>query len=185
MAQKVVLLKTYTTNRWKSSHWRFINQECLNIIKYKDVDLGRREVIWWSMEAMVFLIVMYGCESWTIKEAKHQRIDVFELWQWRRLLRVPWTARRSNKSILQEINPEYSLQGLMLKLKHQYFDHLMRRAKALEKNLKSGKIEGRRRRGYRGWDGHHLLSEYEFEKTPGDREGQGSLACYSLTNRQT
>ena len=93
---------------------------------------------------MVFPIVMYGCESWTIKKAEHRRIDVFELWCWRRLLRVPWTARRSNQSILKEISPEYSLEGLMLKLKLQ---HLMQRADSLEKTLMLGKIEGRRRRG--------------------------------------
>ena len=92
---------------------------------------------------------MYGCEHWTIKKAERQRIDAFELWCWRRLLRVPWTARRSNQSILKEINPEYSLKGLMLKLKLQYFDHQMRRAEWLEKTLMLGKIEGRRRRGWK------------------------------------
>ena len=91
--------------------------------------------------------VMYGCESWTIKTAEHQRIDAFELWCWRRLLKVTWTARRSNQSILKEINPEYSLEGLMLKLKVQYFDHLMQRVDSLEKTLMLGKTEGRRRRG--------------------------------------
>ena len=99
------------------------------------------------VRAMVFPVVMYGCESWTIKKAEHQRIDVFELWCWRRLLRVPWTARRSNQSILKEIRPEYSLEGLMLKLKFQYFGHLMRRTDLLEKTLMLGKMEGRRRRG--------------------------------------
>ena len=92
---------------------------------------------------------MYGCESWTIKKAEHQRIDAFELWSWRRLLRVPWTARRSNHSILKEIGPEYSLEGLMLKLKLQYFGHLMRRTDLFEKTLMLGKIEGGRRRGQR------------------------------------
>ena len=96
---------------------------------------------------MVFPVVMYGCESWTIKKAAHQRIDAFELWCWRRLLRVPWTARRSNQSILKEISPGCSLEGLILKLKLQYFGHLMRRADSLEKTLMLGKIEGRRRRG--------------------------------------
>jgi len=96
---------------------------------------------------MVFLLVMYGCESWTVKKAEHRRIDAFELWCWRRLLRVPWTARRSNQSILKEISPECSLVGLMLKLKLQYFSHLMRRADSFEKTLVLGKIEGRRRRG--------------------------------------
>ena len=94
---------------------------------------------------MVFPVVMYGCESWTIKKAEHQRIDAFELWCWRRLLRVPWTARRSDQSILKEISPEYSLEGLMLKLKLQYFGHLMRRTDSLENTLVLGKIEGRRR----------------------------------------
>ena len=97
------------------------------------------------VKAMVFPVVMYGCESWTVKKAEHQRIDAFEPWCWRRLLRVPWTARRSNLSILKEISPEYSLEGLMLKLKLQYFGHLMWRADSLEKTLMLGKIEGRRR----------------------------------------
>ena len=96
---------------------------------------------------MVFPVVMYGCESWIIKKAECQRVDALELWCWRRLLRVPWTARRSNQSILKEISPEYSLEGLMLKLKIQYFGHLMRRADSLEKTLMLGKIEGRRIRG--------------------------------------
>ena len=96
---------------------------------------------------MVFPIVMYGCESWTTKKAEHQRIDAFELWFWRRLLRVPWTARRSNQSILKEISPEYSLEGLMLKLKLQYFGHLIQITDSLEKTLMLGKIEGGRRRG--------------------------------------
>ena len=99
------------------------------------------------VKAMVFPVVMYGCESWTIKKAEHQRIDAFKLWCWRRLLRVPWTARRSNQSILKEMSPGCSLEGLMLKLKLQYFGHLMRRADSLEKTLMLGKIEGRRRRG--------------------------------------
>ena len=95
---------------------------------------------------MVFLVVMYGCESWTIKKAEWWRIDAFELWCWRKLLRIPWTARRSDKSILKEISPEYSLEGLMLKLKLQYFGHLMRRADSCEKTLMLGKIEGRKRK---------------------------------------
>src|SRR5574337_613239 len=90
---------------------------------------------------------MYECDSWTIKKAEHQRIDAFKMWCWRRLLRVPWTARRSNQSVLKEINPEYSLEGLMLKMKFQYFGHLIRRADSLEKTLMLGKVEGRRRRG--------------------------------------
>ena len=99
------------------------------------------------VKAMVFLVVMYGCESWTIKKAEHQRIDAFELWCWRKLLRVPWTARTSNQSILKEISPGCSLEGLMLKLKLQYFSHLMRRADSFEKTLMLGKIEGTQRRG--------------------------------------
>ena len=102
------------------------------------------------VKAVVFPVVMYGCESWTIKKAEHQRIDAFELWCWRvpkGLLRVPWTARKSNQSILKEISPEYSLEGLMLKLKLQYFGHLMQRIDSLGKTLMLGKIEGRRRRG--------------------------------------
>ena len=99
------------------------------------------------VKAMVFPVVVYGCESWTIKKAECRRIDAFELWCWRRLLRVPWTARQSNQSILKEINPEYSLEGLMLKLKCQYFGHLMERADSLEKTLMLGKMEGRRKRG--------------------------------------
>ena len=99
------------------------------------------------VKAMVFPVVMYGCESWTIKKAEHQRIDAFELWHWRRLLRVPWTSRRSNQPILKQIRPECSLEGLMLKLKLQYFGHLMQRTDSLEKTLMLGKIEGRRWRG--------------------------------------
>ena len=99
------------------------------------------------VKAMVFPVVIYGCESWTIKKAEHRRTDAFELWCWRRLLRVPWTARRSNQSILKEISPECSLEGLMLKLKLQYFGHLMQKADSFEKTLMLGKIEGERRRG--------------------------------------
>ena len=99
------------------------------------------------VKAMAFPVVMYGCESWAIKKAERRRIDAVELWSWRRLLRVPWTARRSNQSILKEINPGISLEGMMLKLKLQYFGHLMRRTDSLEKTLMLGKIEGRRRRG--------------------------------------
>ena len=99
------------------------------------------------VRALVFPVVMYGCESWTLKKAEHRRIDAFELWCWRRLLTAPWTARRSSQSILEEINPGCSLEGLMLKLKLQYFGHLMRRADSFEKTLMLGKIDGRRRRG--------------------------------------
>ena len=105
------------------------------------------------VKAMVFLVVMYGCESWTIKKAEHQRIDVFELWCWRRLLRVPWTARGSNQSILKEIIVGYSLEGMMLKLKHEYFGHLMQRANSLEKNLMLRKTEAKGEGRGRGCDG--------------------------------
>ena len=115
-----------------------------SIVKSRDITLLTKVHI---LKAMVFPAVMYGCKSWTVKEAEHQRIDVFELWYWRRLLRVPWTARRSNQSILKEISPEYSLEGLVLKLKLQYSDHWMQRTDSLEKTLMLGKIEGGRRRG--------------------------------------
>ena len=115
-----------------------------SILKSKDITLSTKVHL---VKAMVVPVVMYGCESWTIKKAEHQRIDAFELWCWRRLFRVPWTARRSNQSILKEISPEYSLEGLMLKLKLQYFGHLMQIANSLEKTLMLAKIEGRRRRG--------------------------------------
>ena len=115
-----------------------------SILKSRDITLPTRVRL---VKAMVFPVVMYGCESWTIKKAEHQRIDAFELWFWRRLLRVPWTARRSNQSILKEISPECSLVGLMLKLKLQYFGHLMRSPDSFEKTLMLEKIEGRRRRG--------------------------------------
>ena len=113
-----------------------------SILKSRDITLPTKVRL---VKATVFLVVMYGCESWTIKKAEGQRIDAFELWCWRRLLRLPWTARRSNQSILKEISPGYSLEGLMLKLKLQYFGHLMRRANSLEKTLMLGKNEGRRR----------------------------------------
>ena len=125
------------------------------------------------VKAMVFPVVMNGCESWTTKKSEHQRIGAFELWCWRRLLRVPWTARRSNQSILQEISPEYSLEGLMLKLKLQYFGHLMQRADSLEKTLMLRKIEGRRGRGrqrIRLWDGSMDMSLSKLQETVKDRE---------------
>ena len=115
-----------------------------NILKSRDITLPTKVHL---VKAMAFSVVMYGCECWTINKTECQRIDAFELWCWRRLLRVLWTARRSNQSILKEISPEYSLEGLMLKLKLQYFGHLMRRADSLEKTLMLGKIEGGRRGG--------------------------------------
>ena len=132
------------------------------------------------VKAMVFPVVMYGCESWTIKKAERQRIDAFELWCWRRLLRVPWAARRSNQSLLKEISPEYSSEGLMLKLKLQYFGQLMQRTDSFEKTLMLGKIEGKEEKGLTvdemvGW--HPQLDGHEFEQAPGVSDGQGSLAC--------
>ena len=126
------------------------------------------------VKAMVFPVVMYGCESWTVKKAERQRIDAFELWCWRRLLRVPWTARRSNQSILKEINPGISLDGMMLKLKLQYFGHLMQRVDSLEKTLMLGGI-GQEEKGMTedemaGW--HHWLDGCKFEWTPGVGDGQ-------------
>ena len=123
---------------WKKSY-----DQLGSILKSSNITLPTKVCL---VKAMVFPVVMYGCESWTIKKAKHRRIDAFELWCWRRLLRVPWTARRSNQSILKEISPGCSLEGLTLKLKFQYFGHLMRRADSLEKTLMLGKIEVRRRR---------------------------------------
>ena len=115
-----------------------------SILTSRDITLPTKVHL---IKALVFPVVRYGCESWTIKKAECQRIDAFELWYWRRLLKVPWTARKSNQSILKEISPEYSLEGLMLKLNRQYFGHLMRRGDSFEKTLMLGKTEGERRRG--------------------------------------
>ena len=133
---------------------------------------------------MVFLLVMNGCESWTVKKAECRRIDAFELWCWRRLLRVPWTARRTNQSILKEISLGCSLEGLMLKLKLQYFGHLMQRVDSLEKTLMLGGIGGRRRRGQQRMRWYHRLDGREFEWTPGVGNGQGVLACCDSWGRK-
>ena len=133
------------------------------------------------VKAMVFPGVVYRCERWTIKKAECRKIDAFQLWCWRRLLRVPWTGRRSNQSILKEISPEYSLEGLVLKLKLQHFGHLMRRADPLEKTLMLGEIESKRRRGQqkmRWLDSITDSMDMSFSKL-GDSEGQGSLVCHS------
>ena len=128
----------------KDTPWKESYDQPRQHIKSRDITLPTEVHL---VKAMLFPVNMYGCESWAIKKAEGQRIDAFELWCWRRLLRVPWTTRRSNQSILKEISPEYSLEGLMLKLKLQYFGHLMPRANSLEKTLMLGKIEDRRRRG--------------------------------------
>ena len=134
------------------------------------------------VKAMVFLVVMYGCESWTIKKAERWRIDAFELWCWRRLLRVPWTARRSNQPILKEISPEYSLEGLMVKLKLQYFDHLMWRADSTGKEPDAGKDWGQDEKEVTedemvGWHPRH--DGHEFEQALGVGDGEGGLVCCS------
>ena len=144
--------------------------------KSRDITLPTKVHI---VKAMLFPVITYGCESWTIKKAECQRSDAFELWCWRKLLIVPWTAWKSNQSIIKEIDPEYSLEVLMLKF--QYFGHLMWRTDSLEKTLILGKTEGRRRRGWQnkiiGW--HHQLNGHEFEQTLGDSESQESLVCCS------
>ena len=155
-----------------------------SILKSRDITLPTKVHL---VKAMVFPVVMYGCESWTIKRAERRRIDAFELWGWRRLLRVPWTARRSNQFILEEISPGCSLEGLMLKLKLQYFGHLMGRADSFEKTLMLGKIEGKRRRGQEedemvGW--HHRLNRHGFGWTPGVGVGQGGLVCCGSWGRK-
>ena len=131
-----------------------------SIFKGRDITLPIKVHL---VKAMVFPVVMYGCESWTVKKAEHRRIDAFELWCWRRLLRALWTAKRSKQSILKEICPEYSLEGLMLKLKLQYFGHLMQRTDSFEKTLMLGKIEGGRRRGRQKMRWHHRLNGQEFQ----------------------
>ena len=146
-----------------------------SILKSRDITLLTKVCL---VKAMVFPVVMYGYERWTIKKAEGRKIDAFELWSWRRLLRVPWTARRSNQSILKEINHEYSLEGLILKLKLQYFDHLMWSAYSLERTLILEKIKGRRTEDEMvGW--HHQLNERVFEQAPGGGEGEGSLVYCS------
>ena len=158
-----------------------------SILKNRNITLPTEVCL---IKPMVFPVVMYECESWATKKAEHWRIDAFELWCWRRLLRVPWTARRSDQSILKEINPEYSWEGLILQLKLQYFGHLMQRADSLEKTLMLGKIEGRRRRGQqrmRGLDGITRAMDMNLGKLQEivkDREAWGA-AVHGVTKIQT
>ena len=153
-----------------------------SILKSRDITLPTKVHL---VKAMFFPVVMYGCESWTVKKAECWKIDAFELWCWTRLLRVPWTARRSNQSILKEISPGCSLEGLMLKLKLQYFGHQMRRVDSLEKTLIFGKIESKRRSGWRKMVAyHHILNGHGFGWTPGVGDGQGDLACCSSWGRK-
>ena len=147
-----------------------------SIFKSRDITLPTKV---WLVKAMVFPVVMYGCESWTVKNTECQRIDAFELWCWRKLLRVPWTTRLSNQSILKEISPGCYLEGMMLKLKLQYFGHLMRKVDSSEKT-DAGRDWGQEKKGttedeMAGW--HHRLDGREFEWTPGDGDGQGGLEC--------
>ena len=160
---------------WKKSY----DLDLDSLLKSRDITLTTKVHL---VKSMVFPVVIYGCESWTVKKGECRRIDAFELWCWRRLLRVFWTARRSKQSILNEISPEYSLEGLMLKLKLQNFGQLMGRTDSFEKTLMLGKIERREEKGLTedemvGW--HHRLDGHEFEWTLGDGDGQGGLACCS------
>ena len=154
-----------------------------SVLKSRDITLLTKVQI---VKAMIFPVVIYRYDSCTIQKAEHWRIDAFKLLCWRRFLRVPWIARRSNQIILKEINPECSLEGLMLRLKLQYFGHLMQRADSLETTLMLGKIEGRRKltKDDTIVEWHHRFSGREFEQTPGDSEGQGRLVCYSLRSQR-
>ena len=149
-----------------------------SIFKSRDMTLPTKVHL---VKAVVFPVVIYGCESWTTKKAEHRRTDAFELWCWRRLLRVPWTARRSNQFILKEISPGCSLEGLMLKLKLQYFGHLMQRANLWERLWLWERLKAKEEQGAEDemvWK-YHQLNGHEFEQTPGDSEEQGSLLCCS------
>ena len=155
-----------------------------SILKSRDITLPTKVHL---VKAMVFPVVMYGCENWTVKRAEHRKMDAFELWRWRRLLRVSWTARRSNQSILKEISPRCSLEGLTLKLKLQYFGHLLRRVESLEKTLMLGGIGSRRRRGrqrMRWLDGITDSMHISFSELLRVGDGQGGLACCDSWGRK-
>ena len=154
-----------------------------SILKSRNITLPTKVRM---VKAMVSSVVMYGCESWTIKKAECQRIDAFELWYWKRPLRVPWTARRSNQSILKEVSPAHSLEGQLLKLKLQYFGHLTWRTDSLKKTLMLDNIEGRRRRGWQDMlvGGHHQLNGHWFEQALGAGDGQGSVVLLSMGSQR-
>ena len=177
------------TSRRSQKIWEFVDEKKLNkvfnannlgsILKSRDITLPTKIHL---VKTMVFPVVMYGCESWTIKKAEHRGIVAFDLWCWKRLLRVPWTARRSSQSMLKEIGPGCSLEALMLKLKLQYFGHLIGRTDSFEKTLMLEKIKGRRRRGrqrMRWLDGITNSMDMNLCKTPGVGDGQGCLECCS------
>ena len=192
--QKTNLRKYFSQikKRFPSVHWRthHLPDKTNGLKKSVDIILNFKIIYLITLRAMVFSVVMYECESWTVKKAEHWRIDAFELWCWRRLLRVPWTARRSNKSILKEISPGISLEGMMLKLKLQYFGHLMWRVDSLEKTGKDSLEKndgGQEKKGttedeMAGW--HHWLDGRESEWTLGVGDGQGGLACCDSWGRK-
>ena len=172
-------MKSESIASWQESYTNLDS-----VLKSRDITLPTKIRI---VKAMVFPVVTYGCKSWTIKKSELRRIHAFELWCWRRLLRVPWTARRSNQSKLREINSEYLLEGLMLKLKLQYFGHLMRTADSLEKSLMAGKDWGQKEKSMSedemaGW--HHQCNGHELGQTSRDGEGQRGLLCCSPWGRR-